>query len=452
MKKRKVDTIVIGSGQGGVPLAADLARGGQQVVVFERGPLGGCCLNYGCTPSKMLLASAHAAAQARRADTIGIHAEVSVDFPKVMERIRATKSSWSEGVGTRLGEAGVEVIHQEAHFAGERLVQGDDVLLEADSVVINTGKSPLIPPMEGLQDAPFLTYETVWGLEALPESMVIVGGGYVGAELGQAFAALGSRVQIIDSSEYPIAREEADVSQIIQKQLEGDGVSFHLNTRAESVSYEQGVYQVGLTQGDPVEAGCLLIAVGRRPNTDRLEAAQGGVKLDEKGHVRVNQRFETSVKGVYAIGDVTGQPAFTHVSWEDYRRLKAILNGEDRSQMDRVLGYTFFTTPQVGRAGLTLSQAKDQGYQARQVTLPLDQVARAAEVGFTNGLFRMVVDTESDQILGATLVGPSAGELIHVFIALMESGATWQVLEQSQFIHPTFAEGLPSLARLLKNE
>ena len=450
MNRRKVDTIVIGSGQGGVPLAVDLAKSGQQVLLFERGPLGGCCLNYGCTPSKMLLASAHAALRARQSDNIGIHAEVTVDFPSVMERIRTTKSSWSEGVGTRLHDAGVEVIQEEAHFAGERLVQGDDILAEADTVVINTGKSPLIPPIDGLKEMHFLTYETIWGLEELPESMAIVGGGYVGTELGQAFAALGSRVHIIESSERPIAHEDPDVSQIIKEQLEEDGVQFHLDSRAESVSFEEGIYDIELSKGEPVEASCLVIAVGRTPNTERLEASQGGLELDETGHIQVNDQFETSAEGVYAIGDVTGQPAFTHVSWEDYRRLNAILDGEDRSQMDRVLGYTFFTYPQIGRAGLTLSQAEQQGYQANQVTLHLDQVARATEVGFTRGLYRMVVDTETDKILGATLVGPAAGELIHIFITLMESGATWQVLEQGQFIHPTFAEGLPSLARLLK--
>lgn len=450
MHHRKVDTIVIGSGQGGVPLAINLANAGQQVVIFERGPLGGCCLNYGCTPSKMLLASAHAAAQARRVDEIGIHAEVTVDFPAVMKRIRTTKNSWSEGVGTRLRDAGVEIIHEEAHFAGEHLVQGDEALLEADTVVINTGKSPLIPPIKGLKDAPYLTYETVWGLDKMPESMIIVGGGYVGVELGQAFANLGSKVQIVDSNDRPISHTEPDVGRIIQEQLEADGVRFHTNNRAESVSFRNGIYHVGLSEGETIQGKGLLIAVGRKPNTDSLEAAQGGVELETKGHIKVNEHFETTAKGVYAIGDVTGQPAFTHVSWEDYRRLKAILKGEERSQMDRVLGYTIFTYPQIGRAGLTLAEAKKQGYHPRQVTLPLEQVARATEIGYTKGFYRMVIDVESDKILGATLVGPAAGELIHVFIALMESSATWQTLDQSVHIHPTFAEGLPSLARLLE--
>ena len=450
MNRKQVDTIIIGSGQGGVPLAEDLAEQGQEVVLFERGPLGGCCLNYGCTPSKMLLASAHAAGQARRAEDIGIHVDVDVDFPEVMQRIRKTKNSWSEGVGSRLEQAGVQVIHEEAHFAGKRLIQGDESLIEAHRVILNTGKSPLIPSIDGLGETPYLTYETVWGLDQLPERLVIVGGGYVGTELGQAFAALGSQVAIIHSHSRAISNEEPDVSQVVQQQLEADGIRFHLDTRAESVSYQNGTFQVGVSKGEPVQGDTLLIAVGRRPNTARLKPSQGDVELDDSGHIRVNQKFETTAEGVYAIGDVTGQPAFTHVSWEDYRRLKAIFNGEERQQMDRVLGYTFFTHPQVGRAGLTLDQAKEQGYAPRQVSLPLEQVARATEIGFTRGFYRMVVDTETDQILGATLVSPAAGELIHIFITLMESGASWQALERAQHIHPTFAEGLPSLARLLK--
>ncbi|MFW5714442.1 MAG: dihydrolipoyl dehydrogenase family protein, partial [Brevefilum sp.] len=397
MEPRKVDTIVIGSGQGGNPLASDLAKKGQQVVMFERGLMGGTCLNYGCTPSKMLLASAHAASQARRASNIGIKADVRVDFPEVINRIRTTKQSWSEGSGKRLKEAGVEVIHEEAHFAGERLIQSEKALIEADTVVINTGESPFIPPIEGVKDSPYLTYQTVWELDNLPESMVIVGGGYVGVELGQAFASLGSQVEIIDSNDRPISNTEPDVGKIIQEQLEADGVRFHLNDRAESVSHKKGLFHVGLSNGDPVQGEALLITAGRKPNTDRLKASQGGVELGEKGHIRVNEHFQTTAEGVYAIGDVTGQPAFTHVSWEDHRRLKAILNGEERSQMDRVLGYTIFTYPQVGRAGLTFEEAEEKGYRARRVTLPLEQVARATEIGYTKGFYRMVIDTETDE-------------------------------------------------------
>lgn len=450
MKKRKVDSIVIGSGQGGVPLAVDLANEGQDVVIFERGLWGGTCLNYGCTPSKMLLASAHAASQARRAEKLGIHAEVQVDFPAVMKRIVQTKSSWSDSAGKRLNDAGVESIRKEAFFAAPRAVSDGEEIIEADTVVINTGKSSFVPPIEGVDDTPYLTYETVWQLKELPERMIIVGGGYVGCELGQAFAQLGSQIHLIHSHSLPLSREESDVGELIKNQLELDGVRFHLNRRAEGVQYQDGLFTVSLHDGEKVEGESLLIATGRKPNTASLKPSKGNIKLDKNGHIRVDQHLKTTADGVYAIGDVTGQPAFTHVSWEDYRRVKAIIHGEDRRQMDRVLGYAIFTHPQIGRAGLSLSQAQEQGLDAQQVEIPLDQVARATEVGFTSGFYKMVIDKKTEKILGATLASPSAGELIHVFIAHMEAGSTWQVLNESVHIHPTFAEGLPTLARKLK--
>jgi dihydrolipoamide dehydrogenase len=224
-----------------------------------------------------------------------------------------------------------------------------------------------------------------------------------------------------------------------------------LNAEAEEVAYNDGVFTLTLSNGDKLDGEALLVAVGRTPNTKALKPEAGGIKVDRQGHIKVDEHFRTNVDGVYAIGDVTGQPAFTHVSWEDYRRLRAILNGQERRQGDRVLGYAFFTEPQVGRAGLTLAAAKEQGYQARAVTMPLDHVARAIETGHELGFYRMVIDEETDKILGATLVGPETAELVHVFIALMEAGSTWQVLERSVHIHPAYAEALPSLARMLKN-
>jgi len=447
MKRRKVDSIVIGSGQGGVPLAVDLAKDGQDVVIFERSLWGGCCLNYGCTPSKMLLASAHAASEAENAGELGIWAEIRVDFPAVMKRINQTTTSWSEGSATRLKDAGVETIHKEAFFVGPRSVSDGDEIIEAENIIINTGKSPFIPPIEGVENTPYLTYETIWQLKELPERLIIVGGGYVGCELGQSFAQLGSQVHLIHSHSLPLSREEPAVGNLIKDQLEADGVRFYLDNRAEGVEYHNGRFVVSLAGGETVEGESLLIATGRKPNTGSLKPAAGEINLDENGHIIVDEHLKTTAEGVYAIGDVTGQPAFTHVSWEDYRRIKAILHGEDRTQMDRVLGYTIFTRPQIGRAGLSLSQAREQGFAAEQVELPLNQVARATEVGFTRGFYKMVIDKATDKILGATLASPSAGELIHVFIAHMESGSTWQVLDQSVHIHPTFAEGLPSLAR-----
>ena len=446
----QADVIVIGSGQGGVPLATKLAGQGKEVVLFERGQFGGSCINYGCYPSKAFLTSAHAAGIIRRAGELGLQVQVAVDFPAVMERVRGIVTSSSRGVEKRLRESGVKVVNTEASFSGERTVSGGGITVKAPTVVINTGNSPSIPPIEGLEDTPYLTYLNFWEVQALSPTTLILGGGYIGLELGQGLARSGSQVHIIEMMGRIASGEEPEVSEVLAESLEADGIKFHLGVQAEEVDYTNGTFKVSLDNGEELEGESLLVATGQKPNTEALNASEAGIALDEKGFVKVDQDFQSSAPGIYAIGDVTGQPAFTHVSWEDHRRLLAILEGNGRSQGDRVLGYAIFTDPQVGRAGLTIDAAKEQGYHAQAVDLPLNKVARAYLSEQSRGFYRMVVDRETDEILGATLVGPQSGELIHVFISLMESGSTWQVLEKSVHIHPTFAEGLPSLARQLK--
>lgn len=446
------DAIIIGSGQGGVPLAEALGQEGRDVVLLERRSFGGSCINYGCFPSKAFLASAHAASQARNAGDLGVHAQVEVDFPAVMARVRHVIGSSSEGVEKRLEQAGVRLVHAEASFTGERTVTGSEVSVQAPLVVINTGNSPFVPDIPGLADTPYLTNLNFWELRELPPRFLVIGGGYVGVELGQGMARLGSKTHIIEIHDRIVSKEESEVSATLTEALEADGVQFHFDTEVTNVDYVDGVFTLTLDNGQTIEGEALLVATGQKPNTDALNAPEAGIKLDDRGFIKVDEQFQTTSSGVYAIGDVTGQPAFTHVSWEDYRRMIAILNGGDRTQGDRVLGYVFFTEPQVGRAGLTLEAARQQGFNVRAVTLPLNHVARAYLTGRTQGFYRVVVDTDTDKILGATLVGPEAGELVHVFIAHMEAGSTWQVLEQSVHIHPTFGEGLPSLARLLKEE
>ena len=438
MTKKKFDTIIIGSGQGGVPLAEELSNQGEDVAVFERALWGGCCLNYGCTPSKMFLASAHVASQARSAKELGINADVQVDFQKVMNRLQKTTTNWSQGVKTRLQDADVTLFEEEASFKDPKTIKSESHVVEAEKIVINTGKSPLIPPIDGIDVAPFLTYETFWDLKELPPRIIIIGAGYVGCEIGQALARLGSEVHIIGAHGRPLAKESEQVGKVLQKQMEEDGVHFYFNKHADKVKYNDDIFQVWRSGKGPIEAEFLLLAAGRKPNTKLLDSENGNVELDEKGHIKVNDHFETSAEGVYAIGDVTGQPAFTHVSWEDYRRLSAIFKGEDRTKMDRVLGYTIFTQPQISRAGLSLEQAEENGYQAQEVELPLNQVARATETGFTKGFYRMVINKENEEI--------------HIFIDLIEAGATWHILERAVHVHPTFAEGLPTLARKLKEK
>ncbi|QIR36079.1 FAD-dependent oxidoreductase [Tolypothrix sp. PCC 7910] len=443
------DLIVIGSGQGGIPLAADFAKAGHNVVLFERDALGGSCINYGCTPSKAFLAAAHAAGRARQAAKLGIHTQVQVDFPIVMERVRGIRDRFNQGVRQRLENAGVQVVGAEASFTGEGIVTGKDITVQAPLVVINTGTSSLIPDIPGLAGTPYLTNRNFFDLKELPKRLLVIGAGYIGLELGQGLARLGSETHLIVRGDRVLAQEEPDVSQTLAQALQQDGIYLHFQVNVQRVDFNNNIFTLTLSNGETLEGEALMVVIGRKPNTDALNVAAAGVELDKKGFIKINDQFQTTTKGIYAIGDAAGQPAFTHVSWEDYRRLKAILCGEQRTRSDRVLGYAVYTEPQVGRVGMTLEQAQKQGINARAVTLPIDQIARGIEWGHDLGFYRMVIDRDTDKILGATLVGYETAELVHVFLSLMAADATWQVLEQSVHIHPTYGEGLPSLARLL---
>ena len=446
------DVIVIGSGQGGVPLAADYAKEGRNVVVFERDALGGSCINYGCTPSKAFLAAAHGAGRARQTEKLGIHTQVNVDFPAVMERVRGIRDRFNQGVHKRLESAGVRVICAEASFIDERTVKGGDVTIQAPLVVINTGTSSLIPDIPGLVGTPYLTNRNFFDLKTLPPRLLVLGAGYIGLELGQGLARLGSETHLIVRGDRVLGQEETDVSETLAEALKQDGIQLHFGVSAERVAYENDVFTLSLSNGEQLQGEALLVVIGRKPNTDALNTAASGIELDDKGFIKIDDQFHTTCSGVYAIGDAAKQPAFTHVSWEDYRRLKAILKGEQRNRHDRVLGYAVYTEPQVGRVGMTLEQAQQKGINARSVTLPMNQIARAIEWGHEFGFYRMVIDNDTNKILGATLVGYETAEVVHVFLSLMEAGATWQLLEQSVHIHPTYGEALPSLARLLMED
>jgi pyruvate/2-oxoglutarate dehydrogenase complex dihydrolipoamide dehydrogenase (E3) component len=449
---KNVDAIVVGSGQGGIPLAVDLAKRGRHVVLFERDQIGGSCINYGCTPSKSFLAAAHNAGRARRARSLGVRATVDVDFPFVMNRLRGIVRSFREGDERRLTEAGVEVIRGEAAFTGERIVSGDGTEATAPLVVLNTGTSPAIPSVSGLDETPYLTNLTFFSQTTLPQRFLVMGGGYVGLELGQGMARVGSSVHIFQTGDRVLNNEEADVSALLQESLNEDGISLHLNATPSRVSFADGVFTLELADGRQFDGEQLLVATGRAPNTGALQAQRSGIALDRRGYVNIDAQFRTSCAGVYAIGDVSGQPAFTHVSWEDYRRMLSILAGGDRTRDDRVLGYAVYTEPQVGRAGLTFDQACRRGIKARKEEVPLTDVARAIEWGQERGFYRMVIDRDTDKIVGATLVGYEAAELVHVFIAHMQSGSTWHTLDESVHIHPTYCEAFPGLARSFEHE
>ncbi|MBB6096647.1 dihydrolipoamide dehydrogenase [Deinobacterium chartae] len=443
-----VDVIIIGSGQGGVPLATALAERGQRVVLFERARLGGSCVNYGCTPSKAFLGAAHAAGRARQAARLGVNAEIRVDFAAVMHRVRQMAEQSSAHVRQRLEKAGVRIIHAEARFEGARRVSGGGHSFEARTVIINTGSAPALPDLEGLQAVPYRTYLDFWDLEALPRRTLVLGGGYIGLELGQGLARLGSEVHIIEPGQRVLAREAARVGETLRRALEADGVHFHLGARAQRVGRVGETLQLELESGRVLEADLLLVATGQRPNTGALNLSAAGIETDARGYVRADARLRAA-EGVYVIGDAAGQPPFTHVAWEDHRRVLDALEGRTRSRDDRVLGYAVFTDPQVGRVGLDEQQAREQGLDARSVTLEVSDVARAHEFGQESGFYGLLVERGSDRILGATLVGPEAAEVVHTVLAHMEAGSTWRALEAAQHIHPTYAEGLPTLARQL---
>lgn len=448
---KKADAIIIGSGQGGVPLAAELAKGGRHVVLFERDELGGSCINYGCTPSKSFLAAAHNAGRARLAKNLGVHATVTVDFPFVMNRLRDIRQSFRDEIAKRLSDAGVEIVRAEAAFTGQRTVKGGDVEVTAPLVVINTGTSAAVPNVPGLAAAPYLTNTSFFAQTALPKRFLVLGGGYIGLELGQGMARVGSKVTIFHNGDRVLNNEESDVSACLQESLHEDGIDLQLNAQVSGITFKDGIFTVELADGKRVDGDAFLVATGRMPNTAALHCERSGIALNSRGYVGVDEQFHTSCKGTYAIGDVSGQPAFTHVSWEDYRRMTDILAGGKRTRDDRVLGYAVYTEPQVGRAGLTYDQAIAKGIRARREEIPLSDVARAIEWGQERGFYRMVIDEKTDKIVGATLVGYEAAEIVHVFIAHMQAGSTWQTLDESVHIHPTYCEGLPTLARMFES-
>jgi dihydrolipoamide dehydrogenase len=346
------DAIIIGSGQGGIPLATDLAMEGRKVVLFERDALGGSCVNYGCTPSKAFLAAAHAAGRACQANKLGIHAQVEVNFPAVMERVRGIRNRFNQGVKKRLESASVEVVCAEASFTDKRTVAGGDITVQSPLVVINTGTSSLVPKVPGLAETPYLTNRNFFDLQVLPPRLLVMGGGYIGLELGQGLARLGSQTQMIVRGDRVLGQEEFEFSETLAEAFQQEGIQLHFNVNAEQVTHANGVFTLTLSNGQDLQSEALLVATGRRPNTGALNPAASSVELDQQGYVKIDDHFQTTSSGVYAIGDVAKQPAFTHVSWEDYRRLKAILGGEDRTLNDRVLGYAVY------RSFITLGRRK----------------------------------------------------------------------------------------------
>lgn len=443
-----VDAVIIGSGQGGVPFATALAGQGKRVVLFERERFGGSCINWGCTPSKAFLAAAHAAGRASAAEAFGVSCRVTVDFPKVMARVRAIRDRFARSTRSRLVAAGVELVEAEASFSEQGHVQGGGRSFSAPVTLIDTGSSAALPPVPGLEETPYFTDHNIWELTRCPERTLVIGGGFIALELGQGLARLGSEVHLLLRGDRVLANESSQVSAVLEEALQRDGVVLHRHSEAGRASPLAGDrVALALNNGETLEGDALLLATGRRPNTEALHADRAGIELDRRGYVKVTDHLETTRPGVYALGEAAGQPAFTHVSWEDHRRLLATLAGKPRRRDDRVLAYAVFTEPQVGRAGLSPEQAAAKGIAVREGYMDIGNTNRAIEWGHDLGFFQLTVEAESDRIIGATLVGYEAAELVHVLLDLIETGATATQLEALQHIHPTYAEYLPSLAQ-----
>jgi pyruvate/2-oxoglutarate dehydrogenase complex dihydrolipoamide dehydrogenase (E3) component len=456
MADEHYDAIVIGTSQGGRFLPLELAKAGQKVALVERDQLGGVCVNTGCTPTKTMVASARLAYQARRAAEYGLRVgPVSVDMAAVRERKRAMVAGARENYASRLSQDGLNVIEGEAHFTGPKTVEialtdGGMPQISAPVIVIDTGTRPKPLAVPGAVDVPVLDSTAIMELDELPEHLIILGGGYIGLEFGQMFRRFGSEVTIVQRAARLLKIEDEDVSDEVTAIFREEGITVLTSSTPVGVEPADGgrLRLTVRTEGGErqVEGSHLLSATGRIPNTEALAPEAAGVRLDDRGFIEVDEHLETSVPGVYAMGDVKGGPAFTHVSYDDYRILHANLIGHEKaSTRDRVVPYTVFIDPQLGRAGMTEREARTQGRAIRVAKLPMSAVVRAIETGETRGFMKVIVDADSGQILGCAVLGAEGGEIMTMIQVGMLGRLTYTAMANAIFTHPLLAEGLNTL-------
>jgi pyruvate/2-oxoglutarate dehydrogenase complex dihydrolipoamide dehydrogenase (E3) component len=430
-----------------------LANAGRQVAIVERAFFGGTCTNYGCTPTKTMVASARAAHVARTAARFGVRTgEVHVDFPAVVARKNAVVKRWREGVVRRLTGARerLRVLEGPARFVGPHEVDVAGQRHSADTVIINTGARPAVPSLPGLEAVPWLDNHRVMDLPELPRHLIVLGGGYIGCEMGQMFRRFGAGVTIVGHSRHLLAIEDPEVSASLEAVFRNEGIELRQGVEVQRVA-RAGDELVVHCDGQEVRGSHLLVAVGRRANSDDLGCHAAGIALDRRGNVIVDDHYRTSTPGVYAVGDVTGGPQFTHTSWDDHRLLFDLLLGRGtRGRADRLVPYTVFTDPQVAHVGLREAEAKARGLNVEVASMPFGGIARAIESDETAGVMKLVIDRADERVLGATIVGVDAGELIHIFVPLIQSGASARSIVAAEFVHPTFAEGVQSLVMTLE--
>jgi pyruvate/2-oxoglutarate dehydrogenase complex dihydrolipoamide dehydrogenase (E3) component len=461
MMSRRFDAVVIGTGQAGPSLAARLAAQlgdkGRKVAIIERKRFGGTCVNTGCMPTKTMVASAYAAHLARRAADYGVMLDgaVRIDMKRVKARKDEVVGNATRGVEKWLkGVPNLTVIEGHARFESPTSVSVNGETIEAREFFINVGGRALVPAMPGLDQVNYLTNSTIMDVDFLPEHLLIIGGSYIGLEFGQIFRRFGARVTVIEKAPQIIGREDPDVSQAVREILAGEGVT--VETGAECLSVEKRAERlaVRLDCADGarvIEGSHLLMAVGRVPNTDDLGLDRAGVKTDPRGYITVDDKLNTNVPGIWAIGDCNGRGAFTHTSYNDYEIVADnLLNGDSRSVNDRLTAYGLFTDPPLARVGLTDGEIRKSGHRALTGMRPMTRVGRAVEKGETQGFMKITVDADSKQILGAAILGVGGDEAIHCILDLMYAKAPYTVLQRAVHIHPTVAELIPTILGELK--
>jgi len=447
----RYDAIVIGSGQAGNPLSQKLADHGWTVALVEKEHLGGTCVNTGCTPTKTMMASAQVAHYCRQAANWGVNAEaVRVDLSSVIARKERIVSQWRAGIERKIeARKNLHLYRGHARFIQPRRIRVGDQELESERIFINTGTRPAIPPLQGLDRIDYLTNASIMQLREVPAHLLVLGGGYVGLEFGQMFRRFGSLVTIVHRGDHVLPREDADVAEELKGALEKEGIRFVLQADSTHVEKQDGQIVVRLETGSgdqTISGSHLLVATGRRPNTDDLGLESTGVDLTREGFVKVNGRLETNVPGIWALGDVKGGPAFTHISYNDYQILYAnLIEGKNLTTDDRLVPYAVFTDPQLGRVGLTEKESRAAGHKLKVGKIPTAWVARAIERDETSGMMKVVVDAATDRILGAAILAPEGGELVQILEFVMLAGAPYTLLKGAVYIHPTLAEGFWTL-------
>lgn len=445
------DAIIVGAGQAGPPLAARLTGAGMRVALIERKLVGGTCVNAGCTPTKTLVASARAAHVVRRAADFGVMTDAPrIDMARVKERADTTSGNSRESVTAWLeGMEGLTFIRGHARFTAPQRMAVGERTLAAPRIFLNVGARPTVPDIPGLGEVAYLTSTSILGLSRVPEHLIIIGGSYIGLEFAQIYRRFGAAVTVIEQGAALLGREDPEVSEAIRGILESEGISIRTGARDIALAPHADGVAVRMKSdagAEEIVGSDLLLAVGRTPNTHDLGLEAAGIGTDERGMIPVDDRLETKVPGIYALGDCNGRGAFTHTSWNDHEIVAAnLLDGESRSLDERILGYALYIDPPLGRAGLTETAARKAGRRILTASRPMSRVSRAVEKDETQGLMKVVVDADTSRILGAAILGSGGDEAIHALITAMNAGALYPTVERAMPIHPTVAELVPTL-------